>query len=60
MDKNRTRSDDKLNRKLLRWVLKLWMFDVILLGVMRRSFDIVLGSVDWTLHILGVHTIGMN
>lgn len=58
MDKNRTRSDDKLNRKLLRWVLKLWMFDVILLGVMRRSFDIVLGSVDWTL--LGVHTIGMN
>jgi len=60
MDKNRTRSDDKLNRKLLRWVLKLWMFDVILLGVMRRSFDIVLGSVDWTLHILVVHTIGMN
>ena len=60
MDKNRTKSDDKLNRKLLRWVLKLWMFDVILLGVMRRSFDIVLGSVDWTLHILGVHTIGMN
>jgi len=60
MDKNRTKSDDKLNRKLLRWVLKLWMFDVILLSVMRRSFDIVLGSVDWTLHILVVHTIGMN
>jgi len=60
MDKNRTKSDDKLNRKLLRWVLKLWMFDVILLGVMRRSFDIVLGSVDWTLHILVVHTIGLN
>ena len=60
MDKNRTKSDDKLNRKLLRWVLKLWMFDVILLSVMRRSFDIVLGSVDWTLHILVVHTIGTN